>query len=149
MVLSQLAARLTECKANTLHFHLSNQDCPFCRLDRAGAPVFNFRGTGSSVVTLTPDVAIAQAWQDIQTLPLPMLPATPLVSAAKGTPLPAGIRRGNPVFIFGWIMLIGSLVLLTQSVVAAALGRALPVGIEPTLYGLEDDYLSGCEDDSV
>jgi DNA-binding helix-hairpin-helix protein with protein kinase domain len=110
VALSQMEARLSKCKVNTLHFHLANQDCPFCRLDKAGAPVFNFKGIGATGVTLAPDVMVVQLWQDIRQIPAPVVSPLPPLIVPRGTPIPSGISKTNPAFVVGWIVIVLTLI---------------------------------------
>jgi DNA-binding helix-hairpin-helix protein with protein kinase domain len=122
--LSQMEARLSKCKANTLHFHVANQDCPFCRLDKVGAPVFNFKGIGATGITLAPDAMVVQLWQEIRQLQPPSLSSLAPLIVPKGAPIPAGTSKFNPAFAIGWVVMVLTVIL------AVAFGAgALWIGI--------------------
>jgi DNA-binding helix-hairpin-helix protein with protein kinase domain len=106
VALTQMESRLIKCRSNSLHYHLNQQDCPFCRLDKMGVPVFNYKGAGADNITLTPDAMVVRLWQEIRQVATLSLHAAGALPAVVGTPAPAGISKTNPAFVIGWLVII-------------------------------------------
>jgi DNA-binding helix-hairpin-helix protein with protein kinase domain len=99
--LDGLRARLKKCAASSMHVypdHLSA--CPWCALDKYGAPFFVDLGT--TVKSTSSGFILTQTWAFIERVqaPAPVHIPSPDAFSTKAQPLPKGIPGPNTIYLY-------------------------------------------------